>query len=137
LLVKFVMVIALELGPKRLTGVVGRLTEKLMLGAPETDTVEGAPAPESSRLMLPVLDLKLVLCGAITTVAALVSGTKEPKPKAVAAVMLNALATVAVAETEKAGVVVCAQPIVLAPVTARATPMRARRHVARPLPRNC
>jgi hypothetical protein len=66
-----------------------------------------------------------------------VSGTKEPKPKAVAEVMLNVLATVAVAATEKTGVVVWAQPTVQAPVAARATPMRARRCAARAEPRNC
>jgi hypothetical protein len=132
------MVIVLALGPERVTGFVGRLTEKLMLGDPESDTVEGAPAPELSKLMLPVLDLKLALWGAITTVAAVVSGTKEPNPKAEAAVMLNVLATVAVAATVNAGVVVvCAQPTAQAPVAARTKQTRARRRIARAVPGNC
>jgi hypothetical protein len=130
--VKLDSVITLELGPVRVTELVGRLTEKVMLGEPETETVEGAPEPESSRLMLPVLDLKPVPWGAITTVAAAVSGTKEPKPKAEAEVMLRVLATVAEADTEKAGVVVvCAQPTPLVPAVTNATPALRKFRTAR------
>ena len=117
------IVMTAELGPVKVTELVGRLTEKVVLGAPETDTVEGAPAPDSNKLMLPVLVLKPVLWGAITTVPAAVSATKDPNPRAVAEVILSGLATVAVADTEKAGVVVvCAQPAAQAPAAANTTP---------------
>jgi hypothetical protein len=134
LLVKLETLITLPLGPVRFTELVGRLTEKVMLGAPETDTVEGVPAPESRRLIFPVLDLKPVLWGAITTVPAEVSGTKVPKPKVVAELMVRVLATVAEADTEYAGVVTCAQPMPQAPMAARATLTRVRHRNARAEP---